>query len=113
MATSAGTRQSLPPFIPDEVQHRRAIAAWMRQANAGHLECTGTFTLTANQASTSVVDARAGGSSFIGWTPTTANASAEIGNGTISIKRRDKQVFTVKHANNAQADRTFLFTILG
>lgn len=119
MGTSAGTRVSIPPsFLSDDPEWKRAVGRWMLEANQGHLANTGNVTLTANVASTSVVDARAGANSFIGFTPTTLNAATEatgttLGAGTMWIKARGKQVFTIKHTNNAQTDRTFVYCILG
>lgn len=45
--------------------------------------------------------------------PRTAHAAAEIGNGTMFISSIRNGSFTVTHANNAQADRTFRFTCVG
>jgi hypothetical protein len=114
MATSAGTRISLPPpFLTDDAEWKRAIGRWALEANQGHLANTGSVTLTANVASMSVTDARAGINSFIGFMPTTANAASEMAAGTLYVKARGKQVFTLKVANNATADRTFTYCILG
>ena len=113
MAASAGTRQALPPFLLDEKEHRRQIAMWMREVHQGRLANTATITLTANAASTTVSDYRAGANSFIGFTPQTANAAAEIGAGTMYVATQGKQTFTITHANNAQADRTFRYCLLG
>jgi hypothetical protein len=38
---------------------------------------------------------------------------AEIGNGTMYIGAINNGSFVVTHANNAQADRTFLYVALG
>lgn len=114
MSTSAGMRVSLPPsFLSDDPEWKRAVGRWMLEINQGHLNNIGNVTLTANVASMSVSDARAGANSFIGFMPTTANAGLELGAGTLYVKARGKQVFTLKIANNAQADRTFVYTILG
>ena len=113
MTTSAGSRQALPPFLSDEKEHRRQIAMWMREAHTGKLANTGSVTLAANVASTTVSDYRAGVSSFIGFMPQTANAAAEIGAGTMYVATQGKQTFTITHANNAQADRTFRYCLLG
>ena len=74
---------------------------------------TGTFTCTASAATTAVTDFRAGKSSIILLMPQTANAAAEVGNGTIYVSTRAKQSFTVTHANNAQTDRTFEYVVIG
>lgn len=114
MATGIKTRISIPPsFLSDDPEWKRAIGKWALEVNQGHLANTGSVTLTANVASMSVSDARAGANSFIGFMPTTANAGLELGAGTLYVKARGKQVFTLKIANNAQADRTFVYCILG
>lgn len=45
--------------------------------------------------------------------PLTAHAAAEWGNGTMYISDISNGSFTVTHANNAQADRTFRFVCAG
>ena len=74
---------------------------------------TGTFTCTASAATTAVTDFRAGKSSIILLMPQTANAAAEVGNGTIHVSTRAKQSFTDTHANNSQTDRTFGYVVVG
>lgn len=114
MAVSAGSRVSIVPgFLSNDPEWKRGIATWAMEVNQGHLNNTGSITLTANVASTTVTDARAGANSFIGFMPQTVNAAAEIGAGTLYVATQGKQTFTITHANNAQADRTFRYTILG
>jgi hypothetical protein len=45
--------------------------------------------------------------------PTTANAAAELGNGTLHVSARAKGSFTLTHANNAQPDRSFDYAMIG
>lgn len=114
MAITAKSKISLPPqFIEDDPEWKRKVGAVLLQHNQGALNNTATVTLTANAGSTVVTDKRAGGFSFIGFMPTTANAAAELGNGTLYVSSQAKQTFTITHANNAQADRTFTYCILG
>lgn len=79
----------------------------------GKFNASGTVTLAASAASTTVTDFRVGQDSAILFTPTTANAAAEQGNGTMFLSSRVKQGFTITHANNSQADRTFLYIVIG
>ena len=79
----------------------------------GKFNSTGTVTLTASAAFTAVTDYRAGPDSVIVFTPTTANAAAEQGGGTMYLSARAKQGFTLTHANNSQTDRTFLYIVIG
>lgn len=101
--------QGKPPDVLR--QHAHVINNIMR----GKVNATGTVTLTANAATTTVTDFRATPECVILLMPTTANASAEQGAGTIYISSRsasDNQ-FVITHANNAQTDRTFDYVILG
>ncbi len=91
----------------------RALASVINRINTGKINCTGTVTLTANAASTTVTDSRATAFSFIGLLPTTANAAAEYGAGTWRVATRQNGSFVITHANNAQTDRDFIYVILG
>lgn len=81
----------------------------------GHMNTGGTFTLTANVGSSTLTDDRISVDSTVVLFPCTANAAAELGNGTIyqaeSGRINGTAVFT--HANNAQTDRTFRLVIIG
>ena len=79
----------------------------------GKFNAIGSVTLTASAASTAVTDYRAGPDSVNVFTPTTANAAAEQGGGTMYLSARAKQGFTLTHANNSQTDRTFLYIVIG
>lgn len=99
--------------LPSEATNPREISQVVNGVLDGKLNSTGEFTCTASASTTSVTDYRAGTDSIILLMPTTANASAEIGAGTIYISTRAKQSFTVTHANNTQTDRTFGYVIIG
>tara|TARA_R110002020_G_scaffold285960_1_gene501490 strand:- start:1184 stop:1504 length:321 start_codon:yes stop_codon:yes gene_type:complete len=79
----------------------------------GNTNNKGSVTLTASATSTAVADLRAGPESVVVLMPTTANASAEVGAGTIYVSARAKQTFTLTHANNGQTDRTYKYAIIG
>lgn len=79
----------------------------------GKINAAGEVTLSASTASTTVTDYRVGSESVIVFTPTTANAAAEQGAGTMYLSARSKQSFTITHANNAQTDRTFIYLVIG
>lgn len=99
--------------LPSAATNPREISQVVNGVLDGKLNSTGSFTCTASAASTSVTDYRAGLDSVILLMPTTANAAAEIGAGTIYISARNKQSFTVTHANNAQTDRSYGYVIIG
>ena len=79
----------------------------------GNTNNKGSVTLTASATSTAVTDLRAGPESVVVLMPTTANASAEVGAGTIYVSARAKQTFTLTHAYNGQTDRTYKYAIIG
>lgn len=91
-----------------------ALREWMRRAynvlaDIVAREKVLLVTLTANVASTTITDRRIASTTVLLWQPTTANASAEIGAGTIYVSEtgRVHGSAVVTHANNAQTDRTF------
>jgi hypothetical protein len=84
----------------------------IQQLAQGRSNAVGTFTLTASAGSTTVTAPNCGADSVVLVMPTTAHAAAEIGNGTLYTTAANGS-FTVTHANNSQADRTYGFVCLG
>lgn len=111
MPVSAGSRVAPPAYLIDTESWKRLVAAWMREANQGHLSNTGTFSCTSGTAQTVLVDSRIGFASCIGFSPTTANAAAELA--TLYVSDRSAGGATIAHANAATGDRTFTYSILG
>lgn len=94
----------------------REVSEAVNQILKGKINSVGTITLTASAASTVVNNALVSSASVILLMPQTAHAAAELGNGTAYIAPADTvdgTSFKITHANNAQADRTFGFVILG
>lgn len=98
----------------------------IQQLAAGRSNANGTVTLTINVATTVVTTATgtcapasitpsgiAIPASHVSLEALTANAAAEVGNGTIYISAVGKDTFTITHANSATAGRTFSFGIQG
>ena len=81
----------------------------------GRMNTGGTITLTINVATTTITDDRISIDSTFVLVPTTANAAAELGNGTLYMAEagRVNGSIVVTHANNAQADRTFRVVVIG
>ncbi len=79
----------------------------------GRSNAHGTCTLTANVTTTTVTAENCGDESQVFLFPTTANAAAEVGNGTIYVSAVANGSFTLTHANNAQTDRTFGYVCIG
>lgn len=87
-----------------------AILQWTRK---GKLNNVGEVTLTANAASTTLTDALIGPDSKISIndTPLTANAAAAIATTYQDAPTTGSVV--IRHANNAQTDRTFRYSVTG
>ena len=77
------------------------------------MNAVGTVTLTANAASTTVINNLMAPEMGVFPFPLTANAAAEWGAGTMYLSTRDSGSFVLTHANNAQTDRTFIYVVLG
>ena len=99
--------------LPPDGGDGRDVSLVVNNILDGKINATGTVTLTASAATTVVTDERAGFDSVILLMPTTSNASLEQGNGTIFVSSRGKQTFTITHANNSQADRTYRYIVIG
>jgi hypothetical protein len=101
---------NVPPI--GETALPRIVQA-VRELFEGRSNAVGTFTLTANAASTVVTSTNCGSACSVLCFPKTANAATEIGNGTMYIGTVAAGSFTVTHANNAQTDRTFFYAAIG
>lgn len=110
---SARGYPAAPLEYTDEREHRRLIAEVVNNNQNGKINATGTVTLTASQATTTLSDNRIGPNSVILFMPTTANAAAEVGAGGFYVSARGEKTATLTHANNAQSDRTYAYAILG
>lgn len=89
------------------------FALSIQQLAAGRSNASGTVTLTAGAASTVVTAPNCSINSVPLLVPTTANAAAEIGNGTMYVGTIEDGSFTITHANNGQANRTFRWVAIG
>ena len=101
-----------PPPANSELRRQYEVLQQMRN---GKLECVAEVTLTAGAASTAVTDIRVSPQSVLLWHPRTANAAAELANGTMYVTDANmgNGTYTITHANNAQVDRTFRVAIVG
>lgn len=103
----------VPFYWDDEKEHRAMLARASNELRQGKIRARGSFTLTQSQTTTTLADPNIKLDSVISWHPTTANAAAEIGNGTLYVSAQDNETATLTHANNAQTDRTFKYAVLG
>ena len=112
LATAAGKGfPGVSPFDDDEKRHRRQLAIVVNNVLAGKTNNTGSLTITANAATTTLTDSRIGANSVIVLMPTTANAAGAIAN--IYFTAFVEGSCTVNHSNNAQVDRTFRYAVIG
>lgn len=89
------------------------FAAAIQQLTQGRSNAVGSFTLRAAHTTTTVEAINCAEGSVPIPVPTSANAAAEQGAGTMYISQVNNKSFVVTHANNAQTDRTFLFVAIG
>ena len=118
--------QKVPAFIPNAVEMARRLAVTANQSTFGKMNVTGNVTLAPNQSTTTITLSEdwLTPDSHINFTASTANASAEFGNGTLYVSAITpanphasppvlNATITITHANNAQTDRTFRYAIIG
>lgn len=92
----------------------RVVAA-VRALAAGRTNATGVVTLAAGVTTTTVQAPNCATDSQVFLFPRTANAAAEVGNGTIYILATNVTAaqFVITHANAISVDRTFSYVCLG
>lgn len=91
----------------------KKIVLAIQQLAAGRSNAVGSVTLTTGAATTTVTDSNCSSSSVPLLTPTTANAAAEVGNGTMYVSAVTNGSFTITHANSATTGRTFKYALHG
>jgi hypothetical protein len=103
------------PYDPHQLMiFLRAVRDVVNNLLIGKQNVTLDVTLTPNSATTVVNYPIIGGSSMLDLgCPLTANAAAELGNGTIYVSSVGNKTATITHANNAQADRTLRIGYIG
>lgn len=112
LATASGDGfPGVSPFDDDEARHRRQLAIVVNNVLAGKTNNTGTFTVTANAATTTITDSRIGARSVLLPMATTANAAAAIGG--LYFDTFGDGSCVAHHANNAQTDRIFRYAVVG
>lgn len=102
--------KKVPGYFPDDTEADKRRNEATNQLGEGRSNAIGSFTLTANVASTVVSDRRVGNDSTVTLQPTTANAAAALATTYWTCMGGS---FTLTHANNAQTDRTFRYAIQG
>lgn len=77
----------------------------------GKHNATGSVTLTANAATTTLSDRRLTATSVVTFMPKTANAAGALGG--LYVTGRTNGSCTLNHASNAQADKQFDYVVAG
>ena len=103
-------RPQVPKLLADAAGYE--FVGWLSRLWSAVADTSNTVTLTVSAATTVKADHRVRAQSAIFFTATTANAAAEIGAGTMYVSSKGSKTFTITHANNAQADRTFDYAVL-
>ena len=107
---------------PDSLHDAKSIVAWLRKlyesyrvTRIGKFDCTTEITLTANAATSTLTDYRLSPQSIVHFDPKTANAATELYGATMYVLTADRGdgAWTITHANNANADKTFGVSIIG
>lgn len=102
-----------PRFLPTTGKiDARFVAEAINNLFNGRMDAVGEVTLTASATSTAVTDNRVVKNSAIVLSPLTANATAALGSTYIPEADYGTGTFTIRHANNAQTDRSFRYIIL-
>ena len=91
----------------------KKIVLAIQQLAAGRSNAVGTVTLVTGAATTVVTDKNCAAGSVPVTVPATANAAAELGNGTMFISAVANGSFTIGHANSAVTGRTFMYALIG
>jgi hypothetical protein len=91
----------------------KKIVLAIQQLAAGRSNAVGTVTLATGATTTVVPDKNCALGSTPLLTPVTANAAAEVRNGTMYVSAVANGSFAITHASSATTGRTFLYAIHG
>ena len=91
----------------------KKIVLAIQQLAAGRSNAVGSVTLATGASSTTVPTANCAAGSVPILVPASANAAAEVGNGTMYVSSVANGAFTITHANSATAGRVFLWAVVG
>ena len=101
----------LPPAT-GETNVLRIVMA-IRSLYEGRSNACGSVTLTAGAGSTVVTAINCGPESCVFLMPTTANAAADFGSGSLYVSSKGAGTFTITHPNDADTDKTLDWIALG
>lgn len=89
------------------------LQAAVEQLAQGRMNCTGTFTLTANATSTTVSAPTVAPGTIIKLSPQSSDAAAALTTTFVDPDDVQQGSFTVTHASAASTDRQFGYVALG
>lgn len=89
----------------------RVVIERINRILQGKLNAVTTVTLTAGATSTTLTDSRISAESFIGLTPTTANAATATA--VLRVSAKTSGSATLTHNSTADTDRTYDVLIIG
>ena len=101
----------VPPFNPNEADHRRQLASALNNVLQGKLNNTVSITLKEDAVSTTVSDHRAGPDSVILAMPTSLNASVALDQWYVNT--RTSGSFVLTHISTSTSDCTAVYAIFG
>lgn len=104
------TVAKVSPQLQNWLDVLQDVVAGVMQGNL-NVASQSPVTLTPGATTTTIRDARIGGTSIIQLCPLTANAAAALTTTWISTPLKTSAV--INHANSAQTDRTFDYIIIG
>jgi hypothetical protein len=114
MAQAILRRPPVVPLVPADTGNMRATtvrhAAAINQALRGGIGATIGVTLAANQTLSTFSDSRIGPFTYVGLTPSTANASTALRSVWIETTQG---AATIHHASSPATDQTFIACLLG
>ena len=91
----------------------KKIVLAIQQLGAGRSNAVGRVTLAAGVGTTTVTTSNCSAGSTPILTAASADAAAEVGNGTLYVSAVANGAFTITHANSGTTGRMFLYAILG
>ncbi len=107
--------EDAPEYFSDHPNLFRKIIRVIKGVMQGKTNNTGTLTLTANSATTTVTfaEGRLGQNTVITLMPTTSNAAGALSGLYLSSRSVANNTSTFTHANTAAVDKTFYYVLTG
>ena len=105
--------KALEETLLDIGHYGSMVAEVANGARRGKLSSIGSVTLTANAATTTLLDKNIAAQSKILLVPTTIDAAGEWGSGTMYVSAKTKESATITHTNSSGTNRVFDYFVVG